>query len=296
MIRHRVRSCSRNCGTPTRRARIERVERIECIERLFSLEFLEPLRYVFAIMTASAPAPSRNWCLFLDVDGTLIDFTDSPSETRSDDELNALLDGVERSLDGSVALVSGRSIDSLDALFAPRRFAAAGLHGLERRAASGELHRAAVADTDLDAARRALHAFVAGNPGAALEDKGRAVALHYRGAPALERAARALLGDVAALLGERFHVQEGNMVMEIKPHRYTKATAIEAFLGESPFAGRTPVFVGDDFTDEDGFRVVEAHGGISVAVGDRVRAQRRIADPSGVREWLARIAALPGAA
>ncbi|HVC01573.1 MAG TPA: trehalose-phosphatase [Steroidobacteraceae bacterium] len=244
------------------------------------------------MMKYAAPTPSADWCLFLDVDGTLIDFTDSPQDTRSDECLNRLLQDVERSLAGRIALVSGRGIGKLDELFAPLRFAAAGLHGAERRSASGVLHRAAIAGVDLDGAREALRAFAARCPGTRFEDKGLALALHYRAAPHFEAPARGLVRRVAAGLGAAFHIQEGNMVLEIKPSGYTKVAAIEAFLAEPPFAGHTPVFVGDDYTDCDGLRFVEASGGISVAVGDRVRAQWHLPDPTAVRDWLGRIAAL----
>ncbi|HUY83848.1 MAG TPA: trehalose-phosphatase [Steroidobacteraceae bacterium] len=244
-------------------------------------------------MTANhPPAPSKDWCLFLDVDGTLLEFSGVPSPTHPDAALNRLLDGVSRGLDDRLALISGRTIDNLDALFAPRHFAAAGLHGLERRGANGERHRLEIDARELDPARTALRAFLARHPGTLLEDKGAALALHYRGAIGAEEAARTVLAGITAELGEHFHVQEGNMVMEIKPSRYTKATAIAAFLDEAPFAGRTPVFVGDDFTDLDGFRVVDALGGVSIAVGDRVQARWRIDDPPAVRAWLAGIAAL----
>ncbi len=252
------------------------------------------LRYVFSMTTNHPPAPSRDWCLFLDVDGTLIEFSGAPSPTRPDEALNRLLDGVARGLDDRLALISGRTIDNLDLLFAPRRFAAAGLHGLERRSANGAGHRWDIDVQGLDRARTTLRVFLAGHPGTQLEDKGATLALHYRGAPGVEDAARAVLAGIAAELGAHFHVQEGNMVMEIKPSRYTKATAIAAFLDEAPFAGHTPVFVGDDFTDLDGFRVVDARGGVSIAVGNRVRARWWIEDPPAVRAWLAGIALLGG--
>ena len=241
---------------------------------------------------ANVPAPSANWCLFLDVDGTLIEFGDSPADTRVDDDLKRLLRAVDRNLGGSLALVSGRSIENLDAMFAPSRFAAAGLHGVERRGLSGEIQRAQFADAVLDRARASMRAFVDRNPGAILEDKGAALALHFRMTPHLEQSARRLLSGIAADLGERFHLLEGDKVVEIKPSLVNKATAIEAFLLEAPFLGRTPVFVGDDITDQDGFRAVELHGGVSIAVGDRVSAQWRLENSVAVRAWLERIAAM----
>ncbi len=238
---------------------------------------------------ANAPAPSPDWALFLDVDGTLIEFGDSPADTRASGELRQLLMAVERRLGGSLALVSGRSIDTLDALFAPKRYAAAGLHGGERRGAFGESR--AARDDSLDGARLELREYVDSNRGALLEDKGSALALHYRVAPHLERSARRLLKRIVAESDGRFHIQEGDNVVEIKPGLATKAGAIDAFMSEAPFAGRLPVYVGDDITDRDGFRAVEARGGISVAVGDRVSAQYRLENPAAVRAWLAPLAA-----
>src|SRR5271155_2245182 len=126
------------------------------------------------------PPPSLEWCLFLDVDGTLIEFTDSPLETFADADLKSLLGEVAERLGGAVALVSGRSIAYLDALFAPLRLPAAGLHGVERRKASGAVQGANYSDAQLNAARAALSAFVASHPGTLLEDKGRTLAVHFR--------------------------------------------------------------------------------------------------------------------
>ena len=243
-------------------------------------------------MSDHVPAPSRDWSLFLDVDGTLVDFTDTPSGTRSDEELNRLLEDIERSLGGRLALVSGRSIESLDRMFAPRRFAAAGLHGLERRGATGTMFSADTGEWDVDGARAALQSFSDRHPGVLLEDKGRTLALHYRAVPRAKDAVRALLTETAAALGEAFHVQEGHMVMEMKPRRYTKGSAIAAFLEEPPFAGHTPVFIGDDLTDVDGFQVVDARRGVSIAVGERVRARYRIENPDAVRAWLRPLVAM----
>jgi len=236
------------------------------------------------------PTPSADWCLFLDVDCTLIPFTDSPFDTSADDELKSILAAVHLRLGGRVAFVSGRSIGYLDALFAPLHFPTAGLHGIERRSAVGEAWGGSTVDGKLDHARSVLRAFTAAHPGTSLEDKGGSLAVHYRRAPALEPLARAESAAILARLGDEYHAQPGSMVLEIKPRRYTKATAIEAFMREPPFAGATPVFVGDDITDMDGFRVVESRGGLSIAVGERVPAQWHFSDPAAVRDWLRGIA------
>jgi trehalose 6-phosphate phosphatase len=247
---------------------------------------------LYAMSMQTLPPPSLEWCLFLDVDGTLIELTDSPLETFADSDLKTLLNHVAERLGGAVALVSGRSIHYLDTLFAPLRLPAAGLHGVERRKASGVLHGASFVDTQLDLARTAVNALVAAHPGTSVEDKGRTIAVHFRMAPAAEAAIRQSLAAIAKPLGSNYHIQEGNMVLEIKPRGFTKETAIKAFMKEPPFSGRRPVFVGDDLTDQDGFRLVEDQGGISIAVGERVHGQYRLENACAVRGWLQGIAAL----
>jgi trehalose 6-phosphate phosphatase len=243
-------------------------------------------------MTPTLPPASLEWCLFLDVDGTLIELTDSPLATYADPGLKTLLSAVAERLGGALALVSGRSIHYLDSLFAPLRLPAAGLHGVERRKASGMLHGASFNDTQLDPARVAIAELVQAHPGTSSEDKGRTIAVHFRMAPQAEAGVREALIAIARPLGSNYHIQEGNMVLEIKPRGFTKATAIKAFMTEPPFSGRKPVFVGDDLTDQDGFRMVEDQGGISVAVGDRVRGQYCVESAADVRIWLEGIAAL----
>jgi trehalose 6-phosphate phosphatase len=238
------------------------------------------------------PIPSLQWCLFLDVDGTLIELTDSPLDTFADPELKTLLSQVSERLGGALALISGRSIEYLDALFSPLRLPAAGLHGVERRKASGIMHGASFVDTQLTAARAAVNALVEAQPGISVEDKGRTLAVHFRMAPQREAAVRQALIDIAKPLGSNYHIQEGSMVLEIKPRGFTKASAIKAFMQEPPFSGRKPVFVGDDLTDQDGFKMVEDQGGISIAVGDRVTGQFRFDTVAAVRAWLQEIAAL----
>jgi trehalose 6-phosphate phosphatase len=243
-------------------------------------------------MTSSPPLPSLQWCVFLDVDGTLVEFTDSPLETYADPELKALLSDVAERLGGALALVSGRSIEYLDGLFAPLRLPAAGLHGVERRKASGVMHGASFVDSQLDPARTVLKALVIAHPGTLLEDKGRTIAVHFRMAPRSEPAVLETVRAIAAQLGSNYHIQGGNMMLELKPRGFTKASAIKAFMHEPPFSGRKPVFVGDDLTDQDGFRTVEDQGGISIAVGDRVHGQFRLENPKAVRGWLEGISAM----
>ncbi|HLN47999.1 MAG TPA: trehalose-phosphatase [Steroidobacteraceae bacterium] len=244
------------------------------------------------MMQIPPPSPSLEWCLFLDVDGTLIELTDSPLETFADQELKTLLGTVVDRLGGAVALVSGRSIEYLDALFDPLRLPAAGLHGVERRKASGGMQGSSFVDTRLDRARAAVQALVSAHQGTSVEDKGRTIAVHFRMAPHHEASIRESLAAIAAPLDTYYHVQEGNMVLEIMPRGFNKGAAVKAFMRERPFSGRRPIFVGDDLTDQGAFRVAEDQGGHSIAVGDRVQGQYRIDDSAAVRSWLRGIAAL----
>jgi trehalose 6-phosphate phosphatase len=243
-------------------------------------------------MTRSLPPASLDWCLFLDVDGTLLEATDTPAHTVSDPEIKTLLRDVSERLGGAVALISGRRIETLDELFAPLRLPAAGLHGVERRNAGGEMQGARFLDSQLDGARVAIRSLVAAHPGTLFEDKERILAVHFRMAPQHAEAIRRAMVAIARPLGSNYHIQGGDMLLEIKPRGFTKATAIKAFMKEPPFSGRLPVFLGDDLTDQDGFAIVESYGGISIAVGDRVRGQFRLSDVASVRSWLREIAAL----
>ncbi|HSN69995.1 MAG TPA: trehalose-phosphatase [Steroidobacteraceae bacterium] len=237
------------------------------------------------------PIRERAWALFLDVDGTLLDIVESPDAVHVPEALSHTLAAAAEREDGALALVSGRSLAQLDRLFAPHRFCAAGLHGLERRTAAGQILRPAIPHARLDAARVRLARFADEHEGLLLEDKGLSLALHFRRAPELESAARDAMQTLLAELGPDLQVQEGKCVLELKPAGATKRTAIEAFMNEPPFEGRLPVFAGDDVTDEDGFAAVNELGGYSIRVGAEAptQARCRVDSVAALRDWLARI-------
>ena len=239
-----------------------------------------------------AVLPASQICLFLDFDGTLVEFAPTPDSVHVEAGLFEILRALDVALEGALALVSGRSLADIDEMLTPLRLPSAGLHGLQRRDAAGRTHRPQVSEHALEPARQALKAFVAGRSELRLEDKGAALAVHYRGAPRARELVQSVLARVCAPLIPRFEILEGDMVVEIKPTRYNKASAVEEFMGEAPFAGRVPVFVGDDVTDCDGFAAVRRFDGLSVAVGDRVSAQWYLPDPRAARAWLAQIAGM----
>lgn len=232
------------------------------------------------------PAPADDWALFLDVDGCLLDFADAPDAVTVPPTLHASLSRLSRRLQGALALVSGRAVARIDELFAPLRLPAAGLHGLERRSRIVQLAPPQV-PTALTAIRAEARQVAAAWPGALIEDKGAALALHWRGDP---RAADALRGFADAALPRLpgYRLQHGDHVVELRPALGDKGAAILALLEEPPFRDRMPVFAGDDLTDESGFAVVNARSGMSVLVGNRQpsAAHYALPDPAAVRAWL----------
>lgn len=238
-------------------------------------------------MPAPPPAPRRNWALFLDIDGTLLDIAATPDEVTVPPPLRGHLAAAERALDGALALVSGRPLTDIDRLFDPLRLAASGQHGGEWRRDphwAPEIVSATPIPPQLrEAADRLRHL----DPGIIVEQKSHALAVHYRHAPALgpelgARLEHALYGIDGLLL------LPGKFVWEVKNANHSKGTAVERFMSEAPFAGRVPVFIGDDTTDVDGFRAVEALGGFALPVGRLIEPGRPgFTDPAAVRAWLA---------
>jgi trehalose 6-phosphate phosphatase len=123
-------------------------------------------------------------------------------------------------------------------------------------------------------------------PGTIIEDKGRNIAVNFRLAPQFGELVLRAVEAIAAPLAEDYQLQDGVLMVEIKPRGFNKGSAVSSFMREPPFAGRRPVFVGDDLTDRDGFAAVEALGGMSVGVGGRVTGQFQLDDVAGVRRWL----------
>ena len=232
------------------------------------------------------PAARCDWAYFFDVDGTLVDFADTPAAVRVSEHLRDLLRELYQCSGGAVALMTGRPISEIDALFPGVRLPVAGQHGAERRDAVGRATHHEPTQ-DLTPVRRRLAQAIFDKPGLLLEDKGLSLALHYRRIPGLagfvHQTMEALLPD---LHGD-YCLQQGKTVVELKPTGKDKGRAVLEFMHEPPFAGRTPVFVGDDATDEFGFSTVNELGGLSikVGVGDTV-ARWRLDNVKAVQQWL----------
>ena len=234
------------------------------------------------------PEQAPGWAFFLDVDGTLLEIKEHPELARPTPRIKSIVHHLQLVTQGAVALVSGRSIKTLDTIFLPLVLPAAGLHGLERRDAQGQVHTETMALQSLDPIRRRLTEFCQRYPGTVLEDKDITLALHYRKAPAAQDPARQALSEAQRELGAGFEIKTGKMVFELRPSGDNKGSAIADFMDEPPFKGRLPVFIGDDVTDEDGFDMVNHMGGYSIRVGDNgdSNARFRIANVETVLHWL----------
>ncbi|OFZ73320.1 MAG: trehalose-phosphatase [Betaproteobacteria bacterium RBG_16_64_9] len=245
-------------------------------------------------MRTGAPAMSAaRAAWFLDFDGTLVELAETPDQVRVEAEVVNMVRELERASRGAVALISGRRVEDIDRLFEPLRLPVAGQHGAERRGASGRLYRYPA--RGMAAMRGLLRAWVESRPGLLLEDKGSTLAVHFRRSPELAEELGAFMQQLVERTHGRYCLQGGKMVFEIRPSGMDKGSSVLEFVREPPFAGRIPVFVGDDITDESAFAVVLSLGGIAVKVGDgNTIAPWRLQGVADVHAWIRRnVAAKP---
>lgn len=237
-------------------------------------------------LRAFAALDPREVALLFDVDGTLIDVGPAPFDVDVPDTLKRSLDRLFDLTDGALALVSGRPIRDLDRLFAPLALPAVGGHGAEMRLREGE---GAAHVSDLPKAlRQRLIAAADPATGVEYEDKGYSVALHYRRAPEHEARLQAYVAaSRAAFPGADTEVLPGKMMIEVKRPGIDKGTGIRRLMRHNPFAGRMPVFIGDDVTDEAAFAAMPALGGLSFSVGREFGGLSGVfSSPSEVRQAL----------
>jgi trehalose 6-phosphate phosphatase len=227
--------------------------------------------------------------ILLDIDGTLLDLMPTPREVWVPPGLSKTLNRLLARTSGALALVSGRSLNDIDLIFAPEEFPAIGGHGAEMRiSVDGEATHAPPMDKEL---KRRLAAIAKLSPGILLEDKGYSLALHYRLAPHAEKAIYAAVSLIRAdLPSAPIEVMPGKCVCEIKHSGFTKATGVRELMTHEPFKGRRPLFIGDDVTDESVFAIMPDLNGMAFSVGRRAKGVAgHFDEPSDVREFLARL-------
>ena len=241
-------------------------------------------------MTAvHAPPPlTADVALFLDFDGTIVEIAQRPDDVRVADGLGRQLQNVAWGLNGALAVISGRPISTIDHYLGGAIRSVAGLHGAERRTSLGHINRSVSDDSATSELRSRLNDFARAHPPILLEDKGASVALHFREAPDLGSACQRLVDECVAESHGRLERLDGKMVVELKPAGITKVDALMHYMNEAPFAGRRPVFVGDDLTDEAAFAAVSKTNGFGVIIGDRTptAATARLSTVKALHDWL----------
>lgn len=223
--------------------------------------------------------------LFLDLDGTLAPIAARPQDVRPDPRRTSLLERLDRALDGRIAVVSGRTLADIDRILEGRVKAVAAVHGLAHRDTEGRIRQAAP-HPNLSQAIEALSVFAEQDVGLLVENKGVSVTLHYRLAPAFAEASGVLAKRIAEETG--LYLQPGDMVMELRTPGPSKGDSVREFIGSKPFADATPIFIGDDLTDEHGFTAAREMGGFGILVGATrpTAARYRMADVEAVLAWL----------
>lgn len=247
---------------------------------------IDPFFMPRLVPIAAPPEPKAHWALFLDLDGTLLDIAPTPDRVVVPPDLVRDLAAVSVALGGAVAIVSGRMLAEVDSLLAPLRLPGGGEHGAIIRLPNGQWDEADAKvpaewiDTLIEAG--------AAKAGVLIERKVHSVVAHYRRAPKYEDFFRTLCNELVQGREQDFEVLAGKMAFEIRPRTVTKARPVERLMALEPFRGRTPIFVGDDVTDQDGFRAAASFGGEGLDVFLRFAGR-----PAEVRHWLKSIAALP---
>ena len=240
---------------------------------------------VTADLSAPQPLNLGETALFLDLDGTLAPIAERPQDVGPDPRRTDLLERLGERLEGRLAVISGRTLADVDRILEGRVAPVAAVHGLVLRDPQGAVHSTA-AHPGLAGATAELRRFAARHPGLLVEEKGLSVALHFRQAGGEAQACKTIARDLAYRTG--LAVQDGDMVEELRTPGPSKGDSVRSFMQQAPFAGARPVFVGDDATDEDGFEMAQALGGMGVAVGARRlrHAGFRLPDVEAALAWL----------
>jgi trehalose 6-phosphate phosphatase len=245
-----------------------------------------------AVPVPRSLVPHLNECaILLDIDGTLLDFAPTPREVWVPPGLAKTLNRLRQRTSGALALVSGRSLNDIDLIFAPEQLPAVGGHGAEMRI-SGDSEAVATHAPPMDKELKLRLAAIARlSPGILLEDKGYSLALHYRLAPHAEKAIYEAVSLIRAdLPNAPIEVLPGKCVCEIKHSGFTKATGVLELMAHEPFRGRRPIFIGDDVTDETVFAIMPDLGGLAFSVGRRAQGVAgHFDEPRDVRDWLAHL-------
>lgn len=239
-------------------------------------------------MAVLPPPLTREHAVFLDFDGTLVSIAPTPDAIDVPAAVGQVLADTAERLDGAVAIVTGRTIADIGSHIQTSHLAVSGSHGVEQRLPDGRLLEP---EDDVRAAAAAIQAelrsrLLDDHPELLIEAKAWSAALHYRATPALEEICVATMDAVVSAF-PAWEVIRGDMLIEARLAGISKASAVARLMGQAPFAGRVPVFVGDDVTDEDGIAEAQRRGGYGIKVGEAESiAEFRLEGPEAVLGYL----------
>ena len=233
------------------------------------------------------PRADTRWAWFFDIDGTLIEIAPTPSSIVVHDDLPHLISRLHSLTGGAVSLITGRAVSDVERFLPLPGIVVAGQHGAEMRNPEGNVSIETPSGGDLQSIQSRLSDVAKRHTALIVEHKGSSIALHYRKAPRLGGYAHRVMRELWQKHAPDLVIQKGKRVVELKPIDADKGTAIKALMQTDPFEGRTPVFIGDDVTDEAGFALVNDMGGHSIKVGrGRTVAKWKLRDVNAVRDWL----------
>ena len=223
--------------------------------------------------------------LFLDFDGTLVEIAARPDAVVVENRLRDLIRLLYEHMQGRLAIVSGRAAGNIGALLDGMAITLVGSHGGELHWADGR--RSIMEPPRYDGVTRAiLQGLREHHPAVLVEEKPLGLALHFRQAPQAEVACHDAALQIAART--QLTLQPGKMVIELKMAGIDKGEAVRVLMAEAPMRDGRPVFVGDDQTDEAGFRAAVKLGGCGVlvcALRDTI-ASYRLAGVDQTLRWL----------
>lgn len=227
----------------------------------------------------------KNYCLFLDIDGTLAPFQINPEHSFIPNTTLEIIKKITK-LNIPVIAVTGRDVDTASKLLHPIEVPIAGLHGLDIYFDSGNYIRPDLSNINFKKLKKDIMKSCEKYPELLIEDKGYSIALHYRKNPNLENNTINIMQQIN-LNYPQLKINRGKFVIELIPNQADKGRAIETILNHLDLPAVLPIFIGDDLTDESGFTYINQQSGLSIKVGlGETQAKYRLKDIDNVSDFL----------